>query len=40
MVLGWEFFVDPLCFGTNMHVGCVALYISFPKCPKIIKIGV
>jgi hypothetical protein len=32
MVLGWELYVDPLCFGINMHVGCVALCISFPKC--------
>jgi hypothetical protein len=34
MVLGWEFYVDPLCFGINMHVGCLALCISFPKCPR------
>jgi len=34
MVIGWEFYVDPLCFGTNMHVGCVVLCISFPKCPR------
>ena len=33
MVLGLKFCVDPLCFGSNMHVGCVALCISFPKCP-------
>ena len=32
MVLDLEFYIDPLCFGSNMHVGCVALYISFPKC--------
>ena len=33
MVLGWEFCIDPLCFGPNMHLVCVALCISFPKCP-------
>jgi hypothetical protein len=33
MVLGLEFCVDALCFGSNMHVECVALCISFPKCP-------
>ena len=32
MVLGWELCIDPLCFRTNMHIGRVALYISFPKC--------
>jgi hypothetical protein len=32
MVLGLEFYVDPLCFRSNMHVGCVALCISFLKC--------
>ena len=32
IVLGLEFCVDPLCFGRNMHVGCVALCINFPKC--------
>jgi hypothetical protein len=31
MVLGLVFCVDPLCFGSNMHVGCVALCISFPN---------
>jgi hypothetical protein len=31
MVLKLEFYVDPLFFGSNMHVGCVALCISFPK---------
>ena len=25
MVLGLEFYIDPLCFRSNMHVGCVAL---------------
>jgi hypothetical protein len=34
MVLGLEFYFDPLCFGSNMHVGCVALCISFPKCSR------
>ena len=34
MVLGLEFCFDPLCFGSYMHVGCVALCISFPKYPR------
>jgi hypothetical protein len=34
MVLGLELYVDPLCFGSNMHVGCVDLCISFLKCPR------
>jgi hypothetical protein len=34
MVLGLEFCIDLLCFGTNMHLGCVALCISFPKYPR------
>ena len=34
MVLGLEFYVDPLCFASNMHVGCVSLCISFPKYPR------
>ena len=34
MVLGLEFCVDPLFFVSNMHMVCVALYISFPKCPR------
>jgi hypothetical protein len=34
MALGLEFYIDPLCFGLNMHMGCVALCISFPKCLK------
>jgi hypothetical protein len=38
MVLGLEFCVDPLCFGSNMHAGCVALYISFPKCLRSSKL--
>ena len=25
MVLGLEFYINPLCFGSNMQVGCVAL---------------
>jgi hypothetical protein len=25
MALGLEFCIDPLCFGSNIHVGCVAL---------------
>jgi hypothetical protein len=32
MALGLEFCIDPLCFGSNMYVGCVALCISFLKC--------
>ena len=34
MVLGLESYIDPLCFGSNMHLGCVALCISFPKYPR------
>jgi hypothetical protein len=34
MTLGLEFCVDPFCFGSNIHVGCVALCISFPKYPR------
>ena len=34
MVLGLEFCIDPLYFRSNMHVRCVALCISFPKCPR------
>jgi hypothetical protein len=33
MALGLEFYIDPLCFGSIMLVGCIALLISFPKCP-------
>jgi hypothetical protein len=25
MALRLEFYIHPLCFGSNMHVGCVAL---------------
>jgi hypothetical protein len=25
MVLGLEIYIDPLCFGSIIHVGCVAL---------------
>ena len=38
MVLGLEFYVDPLCFGSNMHVRCVALCIRFRKCPRSSKL--
>jgi hypothetical protein len=38
MVLGLEFCVDPLCFGSNMHMGCVALCISFSKYPRSSKL--
>jgi hypothetical protein len=38
MVLALELCVDPLCFGSNMHMGCVALCISFPKCPRSSKL--
>jgi hypothetical protein len=38
MVLGWKFYVDPLFFGSNMYMGCVALCISFPKCPRSSKL--
>jgi hypothetical protein len=34
MVLGLEFYFDLLFLGSNKHVGCVALCISFPKCPR------
>jgi hypothetical protein len=34
MVLGLEFCVDSFCFGSNLLVGCVALWVSFPKCPR------
>jgi hypothetical protein len=34
MVLGLEFCIDSLCFGSNMQVGCVALWVSFLKCPR------
>ena len=34
MVLGLEYCFDPLWFGSSMHVGCVALWVSFPKCPR------
>jgi hypothetical protein len=34
LALGLEFYVDPLCFGSNMHVECVALYIRFLKYPR------
>ena len=37
MVLGLEFYIDPLCFGSNMQVGCVALWVNFSKCPKSLK---
>ena len=37
MVLGLEFCVDPFFYGSNMHVGCVALFISFPKYPRSLK---
>jgi hypothetical protein len=38
MDLGMVFCVDPLCFGSNMHVGCVALCISFLKYPRSSKL--
>ena len=31
MALDLEFCIDPLCFGSNMQVGCVALWINFSK---------
>ena len=34
MVLGLESYIDPLCFGSNMNLVCVALCISFPKYPR------
>ena len=34
MALDLEFYIDPLCFGSNMQVGCVSLLVSFPKCPR------
>jgi hypothetical protein len=34
MVLDLEYYFDPLWFRSSMHVGCVALYISFPKYPR------
>ena len=34
MALRLEFYVDPLCYGSNLYVGCVALCISFPKYPR------
>jgi hypothetical protein len=37
MVLGLEFCIYSLCFGSNMQVGCVALWISFSKCPRSLK---
>jgi hypothetical protein len=38
MAFGLEFCMDPLCFGSNMQVGCVALWVSFPKCPRSSKL--
>ena len=38
MTLGLELCIDPLCFGSNMHVGCVSLCISFIKCPRSSKL--
>jgi hypothetical protein len=38
MVLGLEFYFDLLFFGSNKNVGCVALYISFPECPRSSKL--
>ena len=34
MILGLEYYFDPLLFGSNIHVGCVALWVSFPKYPR------
>ena len=34
MVLGLEYYFDPMWFGLSMHVGCVGLWVSFPKCPR------
>jgi hypothetical protein len=34
VALGLELCVDTFCFGSNIHVGCVVLYISFPKYPR------
>jgi hypothetical protein len=37
MALGLEFYIDPLCFGLNIQVGCVTLWVSFPKYPRSLK---
>ena len=39
MALGLEFCIDPLCFGSNMQVGCSPLN-KFSKMSKIIEIRV
>jgi hypothetical protein len=34
MTLGVEYCFDPLWLGLSVHMGCVSLWVSFPKCPR------
>jgi len=34
MALGLKYYFDPLWLGSSIHMVCVALWVSFPKCPR------
>jgi hypothetical protein len=34
MAFGVEYCFDTLWLGLSFHMGCVALWVSFPKCPR------